>query len=179
MFATRSTIGDTQIWLQKTNKISICIPSLPTVAKNTPLTEKAMPLIEPWQTCHLAKGLLCIKYMNLRTINIYIKNKITSMFSLPLLVPRADHVPFACNQCFVFCFLKLLFKCLKVFLMVLLHFLRNIIKKMGCKIFHYGFPYPSYTSVHQVSIKNSKWAELFDPQPTLKTHSYLLIFFTL
>lgn len=35
------------------------IPSLPTVAKNDPSAEKEMLLIEPWQICHLAIGLLC------------------------------------------------------------------------------------------------------------------------
>lgn len=35
------------------------IPSLPTVAKYTPSVEKATLLIDPWQICHLAIGLLC------------------------------------------------------------------------------------------------------------------------
>lgn len=37
------------------------IPSLPTVAKYTPSVEKATLLIDPWQICHLAIGLLCQK----------------------------------------------------------------------------------------------------------------------
>jgi hypothetical protein len=34
------------------------VPSRPTVAKYAPSGEKEMALIEPWQTCHLAIGLL-------------------------------------------------------------------------------------------------------------------------
>lgn len=47
------------------------IPSLPTVAKYSPSVEKEKLLIEPWQICHLAIGLLCEENRHVSGLKYY------------------------------------------------------------------------------------------------------------
>lgn len=60
-FKQKDKTGVSYHWVEKKLKMPRAkqVPSLPTVAKYVPSGEKEIALIEPWEICHLATGLLC------------------------------------------------------------------------------------------------------------------------